>query len=233
MTKQICRLVRSRLGDLEDGALSPAARTDMAAHLKSCQACRGYVLAAEQTKQRLKRLPQRTAAPALSTALRVLASREAFRRRETSSVGTRLMSWLKDLSFTFDNLVRPMALPMAGGSMTSAAVFLMLLGMVSPFQVHASSGADVPTVLFTEARFKGMVGVDFSSDSIVVDLVIDEQGRVVDYEIAGALAQDAAIRRSVAHILLYTEFEPALAFGQPVRGRVRLSFRADPIVVRG
>jgi hypothetical protein len=234
MKKQICHLVRRRLIDLEDGTLSPPVRTEIAAHLESCAACQRYAAGNRQVRQVLGGLAGRAASPALSNVLLVLASREALRKRKTSSWAARMASFVDDLALDFNNLIRPMALPMAGGSMASAAVFLMLLGMVSPFQVHASSGHDVPTVLFTEAKFKGMVGVDFRSADIIVDLVIDEQGRVVDYEIAGGiLAQDASIRRSIEHILLYTEFEPALAFGQPVRGRVRLSFRADPIDVRG
>ena len=79
-----------------------------------------------------------------------------------------------------------------------------------------------------------MTPLEFTGAEVTVDLVIDEQGRVVDYDFAGGQqAYTPAVRRTIENILLFSEFIPATASGHKVSGKVRVSFRRSAIEVRG
>jgi hypothetical protein len=60
-------------------------------------------------------------------------------------------------------------------------------------------------------------------NSIVVEASVDAAGRVYDFTIVSG-PQDDAIRTRVADQLLGSVFEPASAFGVPIRGRVVVTF---------
>ncbi len=59
------------------------------------------------------------------------------------------------------------------------------------------------------------------SDSVLVDVEVDDQGHFVDYQvISGASAvSDPTIRRRVENLLYFTKFAPATAFGMPMAGK--------------
>jgi hypothetical protein len=66
--------------------------------------------------------------------------------------------------------------------------------------------------------------------SVVVEAYINGEGKVYDYRIVSG-PTDAATRSEVENLLLYSVFEPARFFGQPVRGLAVLSFAG--VSVRG
>jgi len=139
---------------------------------------------------------------------------------------------VEDASLWFDNLLKPLALPFAGG-VTTAAVFFSLFVSSYPLRGRMID-ADVPTVFYTEAAFKSMVPIEFSDDDLIVDLLVGNEGRLLDYRIVGGVgAKDPAMRRAMVNLMLFSEFKPATAFGQPVSGRIRVSFRRGHIDVRG
>jgi len=106
---------------------------------------------------------------------------------------------------------------------------------VPTFPVRANSTADVPTMLTTEATLKGTSPFAVSGDEIVVDITIDDQGRMIDYRVVGGckVLDNQALRRRLENMLLFTEFTPATTFGQPVAGRIRVSLRSSQIDVKG
>jgi hypothetical protein len=56
----------------------------------------------------------------------------------------------------------------------------------------------------------------------------------VNYSIIGADGHTAdQLRRSIENNLLFTTFQPATAFGLPIAGKIRISFRSSRIDVRG
>jgi len=61
----------------------------------------------------------------------------------------------------------------------------------------AHTTADVPTVLTTQVAVKGMAPFFGGGDDVVVDVTVDEQGRMIDYAVvAGASAlANASLRR--------------------------------------
>jgi hypothetical protein len=175
----------------------------------------------------LRSLPRRVPPASLNSSLRVLASREIQRQ----AYGRRAA--LADRVGLFcDNLMRPLALPFAGGVASTIILFSMWLSPGYP--VHASSNMDVPTVLTTEASIRKTAPIAESTDDVIVDVTVDGQGRMVDYSIVkGNIAKQEAMRRRIEGVLLLIEFNPATAFGQPVEGRIRLSLSASHMDVKG
>jgi hypothetical protein len=174
----------------------------------------------------LRSLPRRMPPPGLNSSLRVLASREHRRR----------IYWPSDafsdrLTLLFDNLMRPLALPFAGGVFSTLILFAMWLGPT--YTVRANS-TDVPTVLSTEASIRKTAPIAERTDDVIVDVTVDGQGRMIDYSIvSGNVTKDEAMRRRIEGMLLLIEFNPATSFGQPVEGRMRLSLSASHIDVKG
>ncbi len=175
----------------------------------------------------LQCLPRRVPPPSLTSSLRVIASRE--RRRHAYSPSA---AFADRLRLFCDNLMRPLALPLAGGLASTIILFSMWLG--PGYTVRASSNLDVPTVLTTEASIRKTAPIAENTGDVIVDVTVDGQGRMVDYSIVnGNIAKEEAMRRRIEGVLLLIEFNPATAFGQPVEGRIRLSLSASHIDVKG
>jgi hypothetical protein len=70
---------------------------------------------------------------------------------------------------------------------------------------------------------------------VVVDVTVDEQGRMLDYAVvagAGVLA-NPQMRRRLENALVFSNFTPATTFGQPTISKMRLWFQSSRIDVRG
>ena len=65
--------------------------------------------------------------------------------------------------------------------------------------------------------------VDASANAVVVAAYVNEQGRVYDYRIISG-PDDAVSRAQVENLLLFSVFEPAHIFGEPVRGVAVVTF---------
>jgi hypothetical protein len=183
------------------------------------------VLKDDALSRALRSLPRRTPPTGLSSSLRVLASREQRRR----IYGSR--SAFADRFHLFcENLMRPLALPFAGGVFSTVVLFSMWLGPA--YTVRASSTLDVPTALATEASIRKTAPIAESTADVIVDVAIDGQGRMTDYTIVSG-TKDEVMRRRIEGMLLLIEFNPATSFGQPVEGRMRLSLSASHIDVKG
>ncbi|HXP86034.1 MAG TPA: hypothetical protein VN841_15020 [Bryobacteraceae bacterium] len=191
----------------------------------------------QELRAALRALP-RVSPPGLKTSLRVLASREC-QRRLTAQQGRwgRLTEWGDRLSLYATNLMRPLALPLAGGVFSAVVLFGVMLGSTYPVHANTHSDLDVPTMLTTSASVKGLGPISSwdDGDVVVVDVSLDDQGRMVDYAIVSgaAVLQDAALRRRLENKLLFTEFVPATAFGVPTTSRLCLRVGASRVEVKG
>jgi hypothetical protein len=181
----------------------------------------------------LRGLPVREPQPELRTTLRVIASRERQRRFARRNLAATLSLWRDNLQLFSDNFLRSLALPLAGG--IASAVILFSMCVVPAYPLRARTTIDVPTVLTTKVAVKGMSPFFGGGDDVVVDVSVDEQGRMIDYAVvagAGVLA-NAAVRRRLENMLLFTEFTPATSFGQPMTSKMRIWFRTSRIDVKG
>jgi hypothetical protein len=216
-----------------DGVLDSDERRDLLDHLAQCGECRNYAQQLGRIRSQIRRVPVREVPENLAVKLRVMASQEASRRR-SGDTGSLMMTLAKRLNLWVENLMRPFALPLAGGLVSAVVLFSML---VPTMTVLRGDGLDdVPTILTTGASIKDSLPLGDTGDGVVVDLVVDENGRMVSYSFVSGppmLAYNPEIRRAIESKLLVTRFEPATFFGQPTSSRLRISFRRSTIEVKG
>jgi len=172
----------------------------------------------------LKSLPVLVAPAHLDAALRVITSRERARRVAYRSVAARLAHWAAHARLWADNLMRPVALPFAGGLISAIILFSMLVPSVL-FQRSVVN--DVPLDrLFREATVASPAPFGFTQDHFILEVTVDRNGRMVDYRVTEGeeLIRNPTLRRAIENYVLFTGFSPATSFGQPTYGKVTVSF---------
>lgn len=232
--KQVsCDFVMDRMAAYVDEALEASEALAVRRHVADCALCRVRIAEHQRTAYSLRALGRVLAPPRIKTQLRVIASRERSRQVRWSS-GPAFFRWLRDeISLHLNNFMKPFAIPAAGGLTAATLAFSMIVSSY-PVGGRTLDVDDIPMPVYTAAVFKGIVPFDFARHDVIVDLVIDPHGRILDYRIVGGeAAGDSEVRRSIENILLFTEFKPATSFGQRVPGRVRISFQTGRIDVRG
>jgi hypothetical protein len=193
-------------------------------HLSGCHGCTRESNEQQRIREAVRSLPRRTAPPDLTMRLRVAASKA---RQETRGPG-RWSRWRDRVELSLSNLMRPLALPAAGGLCSALFLFSALAPAFTPtFAMgRGASPWDVPTLLTTQPMVKYVAPIAFGGDA-VVDLSLDAQGQMIGYTIVSAPSQNTEqLRRSIENNLLFTEFWPATAFGVPVAGTIRISYRS-------
>jgi len=232
-----CGAAAGHVSAFLDGILPVAEQRQMDAHLEDCEKCSQQLRQMRQVQSTLRRMPVRVPPASLKTRLRIVASREMVRQQARASFPARWADWRITFHLWSQNLMRPLAIPTAGGFLSALVLFCLLpLGMVSPsLALAVATATDVPTGLYTEVMVKTTSPVSVSDDDVVVDLVIDEEGRILSYNIPDCphIVQSPSLRRNIESSLLFTQFTPATTFGQPKSGRIRLSFQNRSIIVKG
>jgi hypothetical protein len=216
-----------------DGRIVESEKRSLEEHLESCVACgaRCAELVALQTA--LRAAPVRKVTRQLAFSLRSLASREAARQRRRVDFRARVHDVTESLAFWASGLMKPLALPAAGGLATAVLLFSAVM---TGFQgiISVPQPGDIPTVLATEAQLKSTL-LDTAPEEINVDVLVDEQGRVTDYCLPKGLDERTRqeLRRVIGSSLLFTKFQPATTFGRPTSGWVPVTFRRTQLEVRG
>jgi hypothetical protein len=185
-------------------------------------------------RRSMRALTKRKPTSRVSSQLFVLASRASARRRRQLSLAHAISAWYSDLKLGIHNLMRPLALPVAGGLLSTAILFSMLVPDLA-HEVHPVKN-DIETSVFTQATVKEISPISgVNNDDITVDLVVDEYGRMLEYRVVSGqnLLRDESIRRRLENNLMYGQFNPATQFGQPVAGKLRISFRSSTIDIKG
>jgi Putative zinc-finger len=220
MTQEICQRSQSSFSAYLDGAVSGRQMQQIANHLDICADCAREFATLRSMQQSLAALGSAKAPADLGLRLRLAISHEQAKRKST---------WLDTLSLKWDNLVRPMLVQVSAG-FAGAVIFIggigLLLGMVAaPEPVMANDvplGAmTAPHYLYSTVNPRAIV-TDHDS-VIVVEALVDSQGRVYDYNIVSG-PDDPTVHSQVVDQLLMSVFQPASVFGAPVRGRVVLTF---------
>jgi hypothetical protein len=185
----------------------------------------------DQLSQALRSLPARTPPAGLSTSLRVLASRER-QRAQRRGLSDHFSAWTVRTRLWIDNLMRPLAVPFAGGVLSALALFGIWL--VPTYPQHIATNFDVPAALTNEATVPGSTAMGVSGGDVIVDVFLDDEGYIINYQVVSGsgVLTDAALRHRLENMLLATDFVPR-AFGNPTAGRVRLSVVSSSIVVKG
>jgi len=242
-----CDYVQERVSSFLDRSIPVAEREHVLAHIGSCRDCSDY-LEMQQAMRTAVRSLRRPSVPAeLAAKLRVVASHERQRQLSRVSFAARWRGWEARVGLLFDNLMRPLAFPFAGGLVSS----LMIFGLLVPSLMFHHAFAD--QALFTyadgEVVILGPNGSYMSAPESenapriqrvelalpdtanVVDMVIDQSGRVSDFSVArGELTLD------IANIIMFGQFNPATQMGVPIPSKVRAfqirNVQTAPIRVR-
>lgn len=252
-----CENVKELISLLPDGRMPGAERETVLAHTAVCREC-GAHLESVQTQRAILRKMAQTPIPAdLTARLKVVASHERERQLARANIGVRVRRIASRIDLAFENLMRPVALPVTGGLVSA----LLLFGLMVPTLsfAHKTTGhesyadavseqlsradlfpATFPTghivtnpygqVADSDDDFPRIEPVDSTpSDFLnIVDLTIDETGKVVDWNVVrGVITQD------MKSVILFSSFEPATNMGIPTSGKIRMVQFAPSATVRG
>jgi len=224
-----CDNVQQLIPRLLGRRLAGEPRDRLFQHLKECPGCNASLEARDEVRAALREMQYVAVPPDLNARLRVTASKERARRLARRTLGSRLRGWADSGRLLVDNMMRPLALPFAGGVFSAIVLFGAL---VPTLVVQRSIGADVPIALFTDPTLEDVGHAHDSCVETIMELTVDERGRVSDYSVS-----QGKMSPEMENDLLFFRFAPATAFGQPTWGRVTITFRRNSggshIVVRG
>lgn len=222
-----CHSVQRSLSAFLDGWLTEAERRPMLQHLARCPDCALVFARMQRIRAALKTLPVRPAPPELTSILRVMASHYRAGRMYGTSPAA-VFSYLADRARLFaDNLMRPLALPFAGGVLSAIVLFSMF---VPSIVFRRSYVNDVPIAsLSQEASVRSFAPFGFKEADFVLEVTVDPRGRMVGYSLRDGVMEDQELRRSIENNLLFTGFYPATTFGQPRSGKIVVSFSRKQI----
>lgn len=225
-----CSIAQRNIPAYLDNAVSEEERRAVGSHLRACQACSEACVRHARLLNAFRSLPKPQVPPDLTVRLRMIASRERARR-----IG-RFRMWWDHFSFGIRGLVRPVALPLAGGLFAAVTLF----SMIAPTFSQPVVSGDVPCLLFTQPVLENIGPIGFAAGDAVVDLRLDQQGRIVNYSIVSSSGKTDEIHRSIENSLLFTRFTPGKVAPNscpnctvPMPGTLRMVFRSSHIEVRG
>jgi len=220
MNSSQCDKIRSSFSVYLDGAVGGLQMQSIAEHLEHCGECREEFEALRAMQGSLASLGPARAPIDLGTRLRVAISHE---------IAASKISWRDTLALKWDNIIRPWAVQISAGVACSVALIgsiMVMLGLfAAPQPVMANDeplGAMTsPHYLYSAVMPRPIIT---SHDSaIIVEALVNDQGRVYDYQIVSG-PEDETVRSQVIDQLLLSVFEPARVFGAPVRSRVVMTF---------
>ncbi len=223
-----CYQARRRLSGYLDGAIRANERAKLSSHLDSCDACREDLNDYRLLVTRLANVEPVPAPADLALRIRVQAS---FGRSPWLPLA-RL--WSRAV-MVFRNILEPLAVPAAGGIVTALAIFALLvqnvlvgvpvggivpddlpLNLVQPAQLERLAPFPVPGI----AEANGQPG----SGPLLLEATLNANGEVLFYHIISG-PNDAAVKRQIDQVLMFSRFRPQLGFGRPMDGgRLLLNF---------
>jgi hypothetical protein len=224
-----CNAVQAKFTEYMDDRLNGREMQFIAAHLEDCRACSREWSLLRQVQASLAALGPAPEPEDLPLRIRVAISRERERSRQSIFTGWNLV---------WRNTLGPFLLQASAGFASAVllmgSVIVLATMFTQPEVAHASKdeplgNATAPRLLYLSSAV-GNNEIESFSSPVVVEAYINGAGRVYDYRIVSGPA-DAATRSQIENLLLFSVFEPARFFGQPVRGLAVLSFSG--VSVRG
>ena len=224
-----CRNVRASFTEYLDGRLSGREMHEIAVHLDDCPECSDEWTDLRRTQRALSALGSAPEPEDLLLRIRVAVSQERARSRH---------NWVESWKLAWKNTVGPFLLQASAGFASAVLLLGTVVVLVSVFAQPESAQAskDEPLGMTTAPRLlylasgAGTDDIDTGSQPVIVEAYVNDAGEVYDYRILSG-PTDSATRSEVENLLLFSVFEPARFFGQPVRGLAVLSFAG--VSVRG
>jgi len=212
-----CNSVRGSLWDYTSGTLDENSSSTIAAHLRECRECELHRAEVRSVSLGLKNLPQLQVSELLHTRLRVIASRERARQALRRNLAARMAEFRSRMKLAFDNLLRPIAIPAAGGMLASFVCFGMI---VDTLQFNPDWNDDIPVGFYTQVAIDDVSPFTVNSaEDLLVELTIDPTGKVIGYEVPRGNATPDELKE-IGNLVLYSSFTPAMAFGDRVSSKM-------------
>jgi hypothetical protein len=233
-----CENAQELISLLLDGRLPEAEREDVLAHAGLCRECGTQLASLQKQRAILRNMAQAPVSDVLAARLSVLASHERERQLARVSIRERMRRLAANVDLVFQNLMRPVALPVTGGVFSTLLLFALMMPSLSfshqtggydfstapqgslvanPWDQGAGDDAEDFPVLFGSPN-------DSKSDYVnIVNLTIDESGRVADWSVVRGQVTD-----EMKSIILYSRFVPATTFGVRTSGVIQVRQSLPP-----
>ena len=220
-----CDQVQELISSLLDQIGPPGERQNALAHIESCRECSAHYESMLQMRANLRSM----AAPAMPARIRVnlrdLAAQERIRQMSRMSFPERLQNWLSSAQIRLDNMMRPVALPFAGGVLSALLLFGTWIPTITA--TPRTYGMDVSAPIFTDPSLNlNRSNPVPHGPNVVVQLIIDERGKVADYVVIQG--QDS---EELRNFILFSNWNPGTFFGKPTWGTALWS--REEIQVKG
>jgi Putative zinc-finger len=219
-----CGQAKSLFSPYLDGAVTGTQMQTLGRHLEGCASCNQQFASLRQTQQLLSQMGRRKAPADLDLKLRVALSQEIARSRRPV---------LDSLFVRLRNTVNAAMVPATAGLASAVIIFGLLMGFMTP--PLQAGNTDVPLMLHTSPQLeRTTLGSTLNSvrdGSLVIEAIVDSNGRVQDYHVRYDSDGADDVPPEVKNGLIFTTFRPATFMGRPTPGRAVLSF--SKISVKG
>jgi len=222
-----CRQSERHLPGYLDGGISPRHHAMVREHLATCQDCQAQL-------ERYRRLSVCLANVHAAVPPADLALRIRIRASQHVTPAARLRKAWSTASLTFENFLKPLAVPATGGILTALVVFVLVAHNILVGVPVGIVPNDLPLNLVQPARLESLApfplpGSSGSSEStgsapLLLEATLNAEGQVVSYRILAG-PNDQAVQRQIDQVMMFSHFRPETSFGRPqAGGRVLLSF---------
>jgi hypothetical protein len=223
-----CIQVRKLISEFLDQRLAGEQRDYVSKHMAFCRECSTQMKSMAEARSALRALPPRPVPARLAGQLRVLASHEHARRLAGGHFRSQLLAWKTRFDLAIENLMRPLALPFAGGLLSALVMFSMLVPTLN-FRHNFRGDIPILSTTYTPAALEEISPFCLGTEDSVVELTIDEKGNIADYRVS-----EGRMTKELANDLLFSRFSPATMYGRPIAGKFYLTFRrGHTFVVKG
>ncbi|MGB8065307.1 MAG: anti-sigma factor [Candidatus Sulfotelmatobacter sp.] len=221
-----CPQVKRLFSPYLDGAVTGTEMLALQEHLSECGACNEEYQGLRQAQQLLVSVGRPKVPADLGLKLRLAISREAAHARRPRFEG---------LMVRLENTLEAFMVPVTAGFVSALIIFgIAMVYFVTPASLQAKN--DVPLVMVNtgpelQPSAFGMTMDSIDDDSLVIEALVDANGRVQDYRILSDPNNSKSVLPQVKEMLIFTTFRPALSMGRPTPSKAVLSF--SKISVKG
>jgi hypothetical protein len=232
-----CENVQERISLLLDHRLEAEEQANVLAHTEVCRDCATHLSWLQSQRTTMRKMVRVPMPENLALRLSVMASHERERQLSRVNVRERARRVVANLNLAFDNLMRPMALPLTGGLLSAILLFGFMMPSLSfshqtggddfftapqgsivanPWNLGADDdAADFPIVASPNEPKSDYVNI--------VNFTIDESGRVADWSVVRGQVTD-----EMKTIILLGRFTPATSFGVRTSGTIQVRQSLPP-----
>lgn len=210
MEDSSCKSVRRSMWDYLAGSLDEVDRHGVGYHLRDCRDCDLHRKEVRSLRSGLRHIPVAQPPGMLNTRLQVIASRERARQLRRRDFQTRMAELKSRVKLFVDNLLKPFAVPAAGGILASMICFGTA---VDTLHVGSDWQNDLPASISTEVTIDELSPFSCGHKDVMVELSVDSDGRVTDYQLPPSEHASPEDLQEIGNLVLYSTFTPAVRAG--------------------